>query len=150
MLNHNDLKQILPQAYPFLLIDRVESYKAGESLIALKNITANEWFFQNNENPFNVTHHFPETLLIEAAAQAALVLYHVSKVKEGVKKPNYIFGKAKAEFRNVVIIGDQLRIQTFATKMMDKLGYMDVYLYTDFKKNIGNVRVIYSVVKNND
>ncbi len=73
MLTHNDLKQILPQAYPFLMIDRVEEYIEGKSLIAIKNITADEWFFQNHEDPLNTTQHFPETLLIEAAAQAALV-----------------------------------------------------------------------------
>ena len=64
MLTINDLKNILPQAYPFLMIDRVEEYTPEQSLIAIKNITANEWFFQNDENFLNVTHHFPETLRI--------------------------------------------------------------------------------------
>ena len=116
--------------------------------MAIKNITANEWFFQESEDEPNKTKHFPETLLIEAAAQAALVLYHVSKVKEGEKRLGYILGRAQAEFRDGVTIGDQLKIQAFATKMMDKYGFADVKLYTDFKKNIGEVRVIYSVVRN--
>ena len=75
MLTLDDLKHILPQAYPFLMIDRVEQYIEGKSLTTIKNITANEWFFQNDEDPFHPTKHFPETLLIEAAAQAALVLF---------------------------------------------------------------------------
>ncbi len=73
MLDYNDLKRILPQAYPFLMLDRVVEYTEGQSLIAIKNITANEWFFQEAEDDPNETKHFPETLLIEAAAQAALV-----------------------------------------------------------------------------
>ncbi len=70
MLDHNELKKILPQAYPFLLIDHVDHYTPGESLVAIKNITANEWPFSQERPQLN---HYPETLLIEAAAQAALV-----------------------------------------------------------------------------
>lgn len=146
-LDHNALKEILPQAYPFLMLDRVVEYTEGQSLTAIKNITANEWFFQETQDDPNNTNHFPETLLIEAAAQAALVLYHVSKVRKGEKSPTYILGRAQAEFKDVVAIGDQLKIQSFATKMMDKFGFMDVKLYTDFKNNIGEVRVIYSVIR---
>lgn len=70
MINYSQLKMILPQAYPFLLIDHVESYRPGESLVAIKNITANEWPFSQSPKRLE---HYPETLLIEAAAQAALV-----------------------------------------------------------------------------
>ena len=72
MIDHQTIKKILPQAYPFLLIDRVEEFKAGESLVAIKNITANEWPFEQDDRD---QVYFPPTLLIEAAAQAALVLW---------------------------------------------------------------------------
>lgn len=78
MLDHNALKQILPQAHPFLMLDRVLEYTKGQSLIAIKNITANEWFFQEAEDDPNEIQYFPETLLIEAAAQAALVLCNLT------------------------------------------------------------------------
>jgi 3-hydroxyacyl-[acyl-carrier-protein] dehydratase len=74
MLDNNQLKKILPHAYPFVLLDRVERYIPGQSLVAIKNITANEWPFL--ESPERLE-HYPETLLIEAAAQAALVLYGI-------------------------------------------------------------------------
>ena len=76
MLDHNDLKKILPQAYPFLMLDRVLEYTEHKHLTAIKNITADEWFFQDTDEDSNQTKtkHLPETLLIEAAAQAALVL----------------------------------------------------------------------------
>jgi len=70
MLDYEQLKKILPQAYPFLLIDRVENIQPGQSLTATKNITANEWPFTEGRERVQ---HYPETLLIEAAAQAALV-----------------------------------------------------------------------------
>ena len=76
MLDHDALRKILPQAHPFLMIDRVQEYIEGESLIAIKNITADEWFFQDAFEGSSQIQHFPETLLIEAASQAALVLYH--------------------------------------------------------------------------
>jgi len=94
ILEYDQLKDILPHTYPFLLIDRVIDYTPGESLTAVKNITANEWSFggfgqtvpreagglsdsrqlsdvgsQSKEMEI-----FPETLLIEAAAQAAFSL----------------------------------------------------------------------------
>ncbi|MBI3616986.1 MAG: hypothetical protein HY210_02055 [Candidatus Omnitrophica bacterium] len=67
-LNSNQIAQILPQAYPFLMIDRVADFREGESLTAIKNITGNEWVFEGQSCQ---TGAFPETLLIEAAAQAA-------------------------------------------------------------------------------
>ncbi len=70
ILTHQDLKKILPQAYPFLLIDRVTDYKEGESLTAVKNITANEWPFEAVADENLSNSHVPETLLIESAAQA--------------------------------------------------------------------------------
>lgn len=65
MLDTKQLQAILPHAYPFLLIDKVLDYKEGESLTAVKNITANEWPFTGDGEHTDI---FPETLLIEAAA----------------------------------------------------------------------------------
>ena len=71
MIDYQTIREILPQAYPFVMIDRIIDFKKGESLTAIKNITGNEWVYdaEHESNPV-----FPETLLIEAAAQAALVL----------------------------------------------------------------------------
>ena len=122
-LDSNQIAQILPQSYPFLMIDRVVDFKKGESLTAIKNITGNEWLFAGQPCQAGA---FPETLLIEAAAQAALVLYHLTKIKEGEKRPKYILGKFQAEFERAVFIGDQLEIKAYATKLLDMGGYSDV------------------------
>jgi|GEM_PF-662706 len=141
MLNHTQLKAILPQAYPFLLIDRVEEVKPFESLVAIKNITSDEWCCQNEADlsngavpplagrPTGRGPYFPETLLIEAAAQAALVLYHVSKVKEG-QKVRYFLGRVKVEFLKPVIVGEQLRIQIICRKIFDTGGYAEAKVLT--------------------
>jgi len=122
-LNSNQIAKILPQSYPFLMIDRVVDFKKGESLTAIKNITGNEWVFEGQPCQ---TGAFPETLLIEAAAQAALILYHLSKIKEGEKHPRYILGKLQAEFKTAVFVGDQLEIKAYATKLLYTGGYSDV------------------------
>ncbi len=74
LLNQDELTRILPQTYPFLMIDRIIEIKKGESLTAIKNITAGEWVFQ--DQPFRIS-HLPEPFIIEAAAQAALVFFPI-------------------------------------------------------------------------
>ncbi|MBI5149369.1 MAG: hypothetical protein HZA28_01175 [Candidatus Omnitrophica bacterium] len=147
-LDSNQITQVLPQAYPFVMIDRVVEFKKGESLTAVKNITANEWVFgspltlfganperrpsatalgpsrrgEDWHQPIDV---FPETLLLEAALQAGLLLYHLSKIKDETEKVKYILGRIKADFKDSVFIGDQVYIKAFANKMMETGGYSD-------------------------
>ena len=144
-LDSNQIAQILPQAYPFLMIDRVVDFKKGESLTAVKNITGNEWMF-GSSGMTSGANVFPETLLIEAAAQAALILYHLSKIKEGQKHPKYILGKAKAEFQQSVAAGDQLRIFALANKMLDTGGYSDIQL-SNCDKDVAHIEIVYSVIR---
>ena len=143
MLSHQQLRQILPQDYPFLMIDKVVEFKKGESLTAIKNITGNEWLFEGQSYQTGI---FPETIIIEAAAQATLLLYHLSKIKDGEGRPKYIFGKATANFMNRVHIGDQLKIVTSATKMLDRLGFMDSKLSVDMTE-VADIQIMYSVEK---
>lgn len=86
-LDSYQIAKILPQSYPFLMIDRVVDFRKGESLTAIKNITGNEWLFEGQcrppaakESPWGTTNAFPETLLIEAAAQAAILFYRLEKL----------------------------------------------------------------------
>ena len=144
-LNYNELKNILPHAYPFLLLDRVVEVKKGESLVAVKNITANEWCFAEENSSLqqsipssardlvfqNQGAIFPEVLLIEAAAQAALVLYEVSKVKPGDRKPIYKFGQAKAEFIKSSTFASGFSVFSLFILLTTPLRYIhqDTYLF---------------------
>ena len=140
-LEYNELKKILPQAHPFILIDRVLEYEKGKSLVAIKNVTGNEW--AQDDSMFRVR-YFPETLLIEAAAQAALVLYHVSKVKPEEKRPKYFLGRTKGEFLETIFNGDQITLLAFANKMLDNGGYSEVEISVK-SVLVAKVEVIYSV-----
>lgn len=100
------IKVYLPQRYPFLLIDRVLEHTPGGELIAIKNVTINEPYFQG---------HFPDrpvmpgVLIIEAMAQAAGVLaFRTAGIEPTENSTFYFVGIDKARFRAPVVPGDQL------------------------------------------
>lgn len=147
-LDHNQIQNILPQTNPFVFIDYVEDYKEGESLTAVKNVTANERPFTKSHTTPDTRHtgtaNFPETLLIEAAAQAALILYHVSKVKDGRGRPKYFIGKCKAEFNAPVACGASVRLRVTAGKLLDTGGYTDIDVLAD-KIDVAKITIFFSV-----
>ncbi len=112
MHNTMDIHQIfqhLPHRYPFLLIDRVLDCVEGQSLVAIKNVTINEPFFQGH---FPHRPIMPGVLILEAMAQATGVL----AFKSGQAKPEngslyYLVGVDKARFKQPVEPGDQLLIE---------------------------------------
>lgn len=108
------IMQYLPHRYPFLLIDRVEEVVPGEKVIALKNVTINEPFFQGHFPGMPV---MPGVLVLEAMGQAGGVLVYES-LKE--KKENtlvFFTGIDRARFRKPVVPGDQL---IFELKLLRK------------------------------
>jgi 3-hydroxyacyl-[acyl-carrier-protein] dehydratase len=109
LLDINEIKEYLPQRYPFLLVDRVVELELGKSIVAYKNVTVNEPFFQG---------HFPDqpvmpgVLIIEALAQAAGVLGFKSQEKK--PKDGYLYyfvGADEVRLRRPVVPGDQLRLE---------------------------------------
>ena len=141
-LDSNQIARILPQSYPFLMIDRVVDFKKGESLTAIKNITGNEWVFEGQPCQTGV---FPETLLIEAAAQAAILFYRLNKAGQNSKSKIFL-GRAKAEFLKPVHVGDQLRLKTATYKMLATSGYMDIQASVS-EVDVANFEIMYSVIK---
>ena len=104
-----DIQQILqhlPHRYPFLLIDRVTEFKAGESLVGYKNVTYNEPFFVGH---FRERPVMPGVLILEAMAQATGLLAFRT-VERGAKRDSLYFlvGIDKARFKRPVEPGDQL------------------------------------------
>lgn len=107
-LDINQIKEYLPHRYPLLLVDRVLEWESGKTITALKNVTANEEFFNGH---FPNKPVMPGVLTIEALAQAAALL---SFLTEG-RKPDehtvvYFLGIDKARFRRIVVPGDQLKL----------------------------------------
>ena len=108
-LDITQIKEYLPHRYPFLLIDRVIDYQLGDYMIALKNVTINEEFF-NGHFPHKPV--MPGVLMVEALAQTAAVLSFMSMNK----KPDensvvYFLGIDDLRFKKVVEPGDQLKME---------------------------------------
>lgn len=99
------IMNLLPHRYPFLLVDRILEIIPGEKIIALKNVTINEPFFQGH---FPKSPIMPGVLIIEAMAQAGGVLAFDSLPKEKQGALVYFMGMDKVKFRKPVTPGDQL------------------------------------------
>ncbi len=105
----NEIKKRLPHRYPFLLVDRVISCELNKSIVAIKNVTINEPFF-NGHFPFRPV--MPGVLIIEAMAQASGLLT-LESLGETFSESNVFFfaGIDHARFKRVVEPGDQLRLE---------------------------------------
>lgn len=114
-LDIQEIKNYLPHRYPFLLVDKVLSYEANVSLMAIKNITYNEPCFQGH---FPDRPVFPGVLIVEAMAQAAALLGCVSmeeKPEDGTVY--YLVGIDKVRFKRPVHPGDQIVINVEFVKV---------------------------------
>jgi len=116
----NEIMELLPHRYPFLLIDRVVSMEQDKSIVALKNVTINEPFF-----PGHYPHHpvMPGVLIIEAMAQASALLSFKSMKAQSPgatseKSVYYFAGIDGARFRQPVGPGDQLIIKATLVRSM--------------------------------
>ena len=141
MLGLKEIQEILPQRYPFLLIDKVIEYEKDKSLTAIKNITGNEWAIKRNDQK---TGFFPEVLMVEAAAQAAIISHSLSA---GEKDNLYFLGKIEVEFFDQACVGDELVIKVLPGKTMGAGGYSNAEVFVGQKK-ISNIQIFYSVRKN--
>ncbi len=104
-----EIMKYLPHRYPMLLIDRVVEFHHGESLVALKNVSYNESYFQGH---FPNRPVMPAVIILEAMAQATGILVLRSMDKLPSEKSVYYFvGIDGARFRRPVVPGDQLRIE---------------------------------------
>ena len=104
-----DIRRYLPHRYPFLLVDRVVAVQSGESIVAYKNLSINEPFFDGHfpGNPI-----FPGVLLLEAMAQAAGILGFYSQGKTNEDGSTYYFaGADNLRFRRTCVPGDRVMLR---------------------------------------
>ncbi len=107
-MNSVDIKAILdllPHRYPFLMVDRIVDYTAGERIRGLKNVTINEPFFQGH---FPGEPIMPGVLLLEGMAQVGALLAYLSEPEHFAGRLVYFAGLDKVRFRRKVVPGDQL------------------------------------------
>lgn len=102
------IQEYLPHRYPFLLVDRVLACEPGVRLLALKNVSFNEPFFQGH---FPHQPIFPGVLIMEALAQATALLAAQSDASLGKGMTYYLAGMDNARFKRPVVPGDQLMLE---------------------------------------
>jgi 3-hydroxyacyl-[acyl-carrier-protein] dehydratase len=107
MLTINEIMKILPHRYPMLLVDRIVEIDAGKRIVGIKNVSANEQFFQGH---FPGAPVMPGVLIVEAMAQCAAVLI-LRDIPNREEKLFLFGGVDKARFRKPVIPGDQIRLE---------------------------------------
>lgn len=118
-----DIQEILgflPHRYPFLLIDRIIEFERMKRVVALKNVTINEPYFQGH---FPGAPIMPGVLVIESMAQAGAVLM-LSEMPDREHKLAVFTGIDNAKFRSQVVPGDQLRIEVDVLNFRSRFGKM--------------------------
>lgn len=119
--NSNQIQEIIPHRYPFLLVDRIDEIIEDKIIIGTKCISANEMQFMGH---FPQQHTMPGVLMVEALAQAGAVL--LLSIPENKGKIAVLAGINKMRFKRQVIPGDTLTLRVEFTKMRMGIGWAEV------------------------
>jgi 3-hydroxyacyl-[acyl-carrier-protein] dehydratase len=132
VITFEEIKALVPQKYPFLMVDRVLSLETGKRVVAIKNITGNEIFFLGHFPNMAV---MPGALIIESMAQTAIILFRKSAEAEGKTFDDastlFFFGGAKVRFLKPVFPGDQLQIEVTLIKAISVGGVVKALATVD-------------------
>jgi beta-hydroxyacyl-ACP dehydratase FabZ len=125
------IMNLLPHRYPFIMIDRILELVPGEKVVALKNVTINEPFFQGH---FPGSPIMPGVLMIEAMGQAGAVLAAESLPEEEQGSLIYFMGMNNVKFRKPVVPGDQIIFEIKFLKQRAKVFKMSGIAFVDEKR----------------
>jgi 3-hydroxyacyl-[acyl-carrier-protein] dehydratase len=131
-VNVEQIQQLLPHRYPFLLVDRVIEMVPDESIVAIKNVTINEPFFAGHFPGHPV---MPGVLVIESMAQTAGLLTQISRrLKGNTGSPLFYLVKVdNARFNAPVVPGDQLRLEVTLKRLLRSMGLFEARTIVDGK-----------------
>ena len=129
VMNAKEIMDLIPHRYPILFIDRVDEMVPGESIVATKNVTINEEYFQGHfpGNPV-----MPGVLIIESMAQVASIL--ILKTPQFENKTPYLGSIKNAKFRRMVEPGDVLTFKVTMDKIRDRTGSVSCVAYVGDEK----------------
>ncbi|MFZ0077013.1 MAG: 3-hydroxyacyl-ACP dehydratase FabZ [Exiguobacterium undae] len=117
MYTIEQIKEVIPHRYPFLLVDRILEVEEGKRAVGIKNVTANEEFFNGHFPDYNV---MPGVLIVEALAQVGAFV--VLKMEQNQGKLAFFAGIENCRFKRQVVPGDQLRLEVELTKLRGPIG----------------------------
>lgn len=117
MLDISQIKEIIPHRYPFLLVDKILEIEEGKRAVGIKNVTANEEFFNGHFPDYPI---MPGVLIVEALAQVGAVV--VLKLPENRGKLGFFAGIDNCRFKRQVKPGDQLRLEVEMVKLRGPIG----------------------------
>jgi 3-hydroxyacyl-[acyl-carrier-protein] dehydratase len=140
-LDIRQIMAILPHRYPFLLIDRVLELSPKRRIVAIKNVTINEAFFQGHFPEYAI---MPGVLMVEAIAQAGGVLL-LPEVPEHHTKLMVFSGIDRARFRRPVVPGDQLRLEVDVLNWKPRAARLEGKVYVE-KKLVCEATIMCQVV----
>jgi 3-hydroxyacyl-[acyl-carrier-protein] dehydratase len=128
VLGFDDVCRLLPQSYPFIMVDVVEELQQGKRIVCRKNVTGNEWMFPGH---FPNKAIFPGVLLIEGMAQACILLLRADDTVVVSESATYMLASAKVRFLKPVVPGDQLRYVCEAIRLASVGGVVEAQAYVD-------------------
>ncbi|MFD1451586.1 3-hydroxyacyl-ACP dehydratase FabZ [Oceanobacillus sojae] len=117
MMDIQQIKEVLPHRYPFLLVDQVKDIEEGKKVTAIKNVTANEPFFPGHFPDYPV---MPGVLILEALAQTGAIA--VLGMEQNKSKIGFLAGVDKCRFKRQVKPGDQLELTVEIIRMKGPIG----------------------------
>ena len=128
MLDKKEIKSIIPQRDPFLMIDEVEEYVPGESAIAYKHVKEEEWYFKGHfpGNPI-----MPGVLITESLAQTGAIA--ILSMEENKGKNALFGGIDKMKFKKMVVPGDTLKLEVKIIKRKGPIGVGEALATVDGK-----------------
>lgn len=116
----NDIQRLLPHRYPFLLVDRVVELEPNKRILAYKNVTANEPFFQGH---FPGRPVMPGVLVVEAMAQVGGLLTQLSKsTDDDPEQAFYLVKVDNAKFSRMVVPGDRLELEVVLKRQIRNMA----------------------------
>jgi len=140
-LDFEEIKRIIPQRFPFIMIDKVVDVDPGIEAVTLKNVSGNDIFFLG---------HFPEraimpgAAIIEAMAQTAIILFAAGK--EATTRNTYFLGSVKARFHHPVVPGDCLKIRAVNIKSLPNGAFVSAEAHVENIK-VSEAELVF-IVKN--
>jgi 3-hydroxyacyl-[acyl-carrier-protein] dehydratase len=145
-LDFEEIKKLIPQRFPIIMIDKVVHVEPGKEITAIKNISGNDIFFLGH---FPQKAIMPGAAIIEAMAQTSIVLFAFGKCQEPVgEKPLYFLGSVKARFHHPVVPGDSLKIKAVNVKSLPNGAYVSAEASVD-DMQVAEAELVFSV-RNSD